>query len=239
ELTPNIAIVDADLVMNMPKSLTAFGGIDALTHALEARVSIVATEYTNALAMESIRLIFKYLPRSFHDGPNDRQAREKMHNASTIAGMAFANAFLGVCHSMAHKIGAKFHIAHGLANAIMIPYVIKFNATDKPTKQGAFAQYKSPEALTRYAMVADMLQLGGNTESEKVDKLIEAIEALKKELNVPSSIKACGVTKKEFMACVDELSEQAFDDQCTGANPRYPLIREIKAMYLDAFEGNL
>ncbi len=239
ELTPDIAIVDADFVMDMPKQLTAFGGIDALTHALEARVSIVASEYTNALAMESIRLIFKYLPRAYENGPNDRQAREKMHSASTIAGMAFANAFLGVCHSMAHKIGAKFHIAHGLANAIMIPYVIKFNATDKPTKQGAFAQYKSPEALTRYAMISDMLNLGGTSEADKVKKLIEAIETLKKKLNIPSSIKETGVSKELFMAEVDQLSEDAFDDQCTGANPRYPLISEIKQMYLDAFEGNL
>lgn len=239
QLTPDMAICDADLVMNMPKSLTAFGGIDALTHALEARVSVVATEYTNALAMEAIRLLFKYLPRSYKNGAADRQAREKVHNAATIAGMSFANAFLGVCHSMAHKIGAEFHIAHGLANAIMMPHVIRFNATDKPTKQGAFAQYKCPEAITRYAMVADMLQLGGKTEEEKVQKLIDAIEGLKKELDIPSSIKELGVSEKVFYAKLDELSEKAFDDQCTGANPRYPLISEIRQMYIDAYEGNL
>ncbi len=238
ELTPNIAICDADFVMGMPKSLTAFGGLDALTHAIEARVSVVASEYSNALSMEAIRLIFKYLPRSYHNGADDRQAREKIHNAATIAGMAFANAFLGVCHSMAHKIGGEFHVTHGLANAILLPYVIKFNSTDKPTKQGCFPQYKRPEAKTRYAAVADLLNLGGKTEDEKVELLIKAIIGLMDELNVPKSFKELGISKEQYYAKIDELSEKAFDDQCTGANPRYPLISEIKQMYIDAFEGN-
>lgn len=238
ELTPNMAICDADFVMSMPKSLTAFGGLDALTHALEARVSIVASEYSNALAMEAIRLIFKYLPASYHKGAEDRTAREKIHNAATMAGMSFANAFPGVCHSMAHKIGAEFHVTHGLANAILLPYVIKFNSTNKPTKQGCFPQYKRPEAKTRYAKVADLLNLGGKTEDEKVARLIKAIQDLMKELNVPLSFKELNIDKDQFYKVIDTLSEKAFDDQCTGANPRYPLISEIKQMYIDAFEGN-
>lgn len=235
ELTPDMAIIDAELVMNMPKKLTAYSGLDALTHALEARVSILASEYTNALAMEAIRLIFKYLPRAYANGPNDQLAREKIHHAAAIAGMAFANAFLGVCHSMAHKLGAAFHVPHGLANALLINDVIRFNATNKPTKQGTFPQYKRPEAKTRYASIADFLGLGGDTEDEKVAKLIEAIEDLKKQLDIPTSIKDAGVNEKEFINALDELSEKAFDDQCTGANPRYPLISEIKELYLKAF----
>ncbi|MCP3967238.1 MAG: bifunctional acetaldehyde-CoA/alcohol dehydrogenase [Lentisphaerae bacterium] len=237
ELTPNIAIIDTELVMSMPKKLTAYSGLDALTHALEARVSILASEYTNALAMEAIRLLFKYLPAAYENGPNDEKAREKVHHASTIAGMAFANAFLGICHSMAHKLGAEFHVPHGLANAILISDVIKFNATNKPTKQGTFSQYKCPEAKTRYADIATFLSLGGNTEDEKVEKLIEAIEGLKAKLDIPKSLKDYGIQKKNFEAKVDELSEKAFDDQCTGANPRYPLISEIKELYLKVYNG--
>ncbi|UDQ99374.1 bifunctional acetaldehyde-CoA/alcohol dehydrogenase [Lentisphaerota bacterium WC36G] len=237
ELTPNMAIIDSELAMDMPKSLTAFSGIDALTHALEARVSVVASNYSNAMAMEAIRLIFKYLPRSYKNGAQDQEAREKIHHAAAMAGMAFANAFLGVCHSMAHKLGAEFHIPHGLANALLINDVIKFNATNKPTKQGLFPQYKAPEAIVRYAAIADYLGLGGNTNEEKVEKLIQAISDLKAELDIPNSIKEAGVSEADFMAKVDYLSEQAFDDQCTGANPRYPLITEIKDLYIDAFNG--
>ncbi|MDD3119049.1 MAG: bifunctional acetaldehyde-CoA/alcohol dehydrogenase, partial [Victivallales bacterium] len=237
ELTPTMAIIDSDLVMSMPKGLTAYSGIDALTHALEARVSILATEYTNALSREAVRLIFKYLPRAYENGAEDALAREKIHNAATIAGMAFANAFLGVCHSMAHKLGAMFHVPHGLANALLICDVIRFNATDRPTKQGLFPQYKHPEAKTRYAMISEAMGFGGKTEDEKVENLIAAIEALKKRLNIPASIKDAGVNEQEFLARIDELSEKAFDDQCTGANPRYPLISEIKELFLKAYYG--
>ncbi len=237
ELTPDMAIIDTQLVMNMPKKLTAYSGIDALAHALEARVSILATEFTNGMAREAARLIFKYLPAAYENGATDEKAREKVHHASTIAGMAFANAFLGVCHSMAHKLGAAFHVPHGLANALLINEVIRFNATRKPTKQGTFSQYKCPEAVERYANLADFLQLGGKTEEEKVEKLIAAVEALKDRLAIPKTIRDAGVPEKEFLAQLDELSEMAFDDQCTGANPRYPLITEIKEMYLRAYYG--
>ncbi|QSH42537.1 bifunctional acetaldehyde-CoA/alcohol dehydrogenase [Lentisphaerota bacterium ZTH] len=237
ELTPSIAIIDSELVMSMPKKLTAYSGLDALTHAIEAYTSILASEYTNALALEAIRLIFKYLPAAYENGQNDQKAREKIHHASTIAGMAFANAFLGVCHSMAHKLGAEFHVPHGLANALLINEVIKFNATDKPTKQGTFSQYKCPEAQTRYADIASSLGLAGKTEAEKVQNLIEAIESLKTQLEIPKSIKEYGISKKDFEAKVDELSEKAFDDQCTGANPRYPLISEIKELYMKVYNG--
>ncbi|MBP5233035.1 MAG: bifunctional acetaldehyde-CoA/alcohol dehydrogenase [Planctomycetes bacterium] len=237
ELTPKMAIIDTQLVMNMPKKLTAYSGIDALVHALEARVSILASEYTNGLAREAARLIFKYLPAAYADGVANEKAREKVHHASTIAGMAFANAFLGVCHSMAHKLGAAFHVPHGLANALLITEVIRFNATRKPTKQGTFSQYKCPDAVERYASLAAFLQLGGETEDERVEKLIAAIEALKKRLDVPATIKDAGVPEKEFLAQVDNLAEMAFDDQCTGANPRYPLIGEIKEMFLRAYYG--
>jgi acetaldehyde dehydrogenase/alcohol dehydrogenase len=237
ELTPNMAIIDTELVMSMPPKLTAYSGLDALTHALEARVSILASEYSNALAMEAIRLIFKYLPAAYSNGPNDEKAREKIHHAAAIAGMAFANAFLGVCHSMAHKLGAEFHVPHGLANAMLISEVIKFNATNKPTKQGTFSQYKHPEAKTRYAGIADFLGLGGETEDEKVQKLIDAVEDLKAKLDIPKSLKELGINEKEFTAKADELSEKAFDDQCTGANPRYPLISEIKELYMKVYNG--
>lgn len=237
ELTPDMAIIDTQLVMNMPKKLTAYSGIDALVHAIEARVSILATEFTNGMAREAARLIFKYLPAAYENGATDERAREKVHHASTIAGMAFANAFLGVCHSMAHKLGAAFHVPHGLANALLINEVIRFNATRKPTKQGTFSQYKCPEAVERYANLADFLQLGGKTEEEKVENLINAIETLKDRLALPKTIREAGIPEKEFLAQVDELSEMAFDDQCTGANPRYPLITEIKEMYLRSYYG--
>lgn len=239
ELTPDMAIVDAELMMNMPKGLTSASGIDALTHAIEAYVSVLASEFTNGQALEAIRLIFKYLPDAYNNGRVDVKAREKMAHASTMAGMAFANAFLGVCHSMAHKLGAEHHIAHGVANAVLINHTIKFNAVDNPRKQAAFPQYKYPNAKWRYAKIADYLNLGGNTEDEKVDNLIKAIEELKAKVGIPANIAECGVSKQAFYASLDKMSEEAFDDQCTGANPRYPLISEIKQMYINAYEGNV
>ncbi len=237
ELTPDIAIIDTKLVMNMPKKLTAYSGIDVLVHAIEARVSIMASEYSNAMSMEAMRLIFKYLPVAYDNGQNDERSREKVHHAATIAGMAFANAFLGICHSMAHKLGAEFHLPHGLANALLIVDVIRFNATNKPTKQATFSQYKCPEAKSRYAYIAERLNLGGDTEDEKIERLIAAIEELKRRLDIPKSIKELGISEKDFLAKVDMLAEKAFDDQCTGANPRYPLISELKELYLKAYYG--
>ncbi len=234
-LTPTMAIVDPELVMSMPKGLTAFSGIDVLTHALEAMVSICSSEYTDCQALEAARLIFKYLPASYANGAKDPEAREKVHYAACLAGMAFANAFLGVCHSMAHKLGARHHVPHGLANALLINETIRFNATDKPVKMGTFSQYTHPQAIERYARVADYIQLGGKTNEEKVELLIKAIDDLKAKLNIPTSIKEAGVPEAEFMATLDQMSEDAFDDQCTGANPRYPLISEIKEMYLKAY----
>ncbi|PAB57876.1 bifunctional acetaldehyde-CoA/alcohol dehydrogenase [Anaeromicrobium sediminis] len=236
ELTPDMAIVDAELMMNMPKGLTAASGIDALTHALEAYVSVLASEYTNGLALEAIRLIFKYLPDAYNEGTINIKAREKMAHASTVAGMAFANAFLGVCHSMAHKLGSTHHVPHGVANGLLINEVIRFNAVDNPRKQTAFPQYKYPNAKWRYARIADYLQLGGNNDDEKVELLIKAIDKLKVQVGIPKSINEAGVSKHKFYASLDSMSEQAFDDQCTGANPRYPLISEIKQMYMNAFE---
>jgi acetaldehyde dehydrogenase/alcohol dehydrogenase len=236
ELTPDIAIVDAELMMNMPRSLTASSGIDALVHAIEAYVSVLASEYTNGLALEAIRLTFKYLPLAYTEGSTNVKAREKMAHASTTAGMAFANAFLGICHSMAHKLGAEHHIAHGTANALLIDEVIRFNSTNSPRKQTAFPQYKYPNAKYRYARIADHLQLGGNTEDEKIELLIKAIGELKLKIDLPTTISEAGVTKENFYASLDTMSAQAFDDQCTGANPRYPLISEIKQVYINAFE---
>ncbi len=238
ELTPDMAIVDAELMLHMPKGLTAASGIDALTHSIEAYASVLASEYTNGLALESIRLIFKYLPQAYEDGPDNVKAREKMAHAATMAGMAFANAFLGVCHSMAHKLGSMHHIPHGIANGLLIDHVIRFNAVDNPKKQTAFPQYKYPNVKWRYATIADYLRLGGNTEDEKVELLISAIDELKEKVNIPKTIHEAGVTSDKFYSTLDEMCEQAFDDQCTGANPRYPLISEIKNMYINAFEGS-
>ncbi len=237
ELTPNIAIIDAEMMMKMPKGLTAASGIDALTHALEAKVSGMATEYTNGLCLEAIKLIFEYLPICYTEGQANVAAREKMAHASTLAGMAFANAFLGICHSMAHKLGAQYHIPHGVANALLINETIRFNATDTPTKQIYFSQYKYPNAKASYAEVADALKLGGRTEDEKVERLIKAIDELKANINLPKTIKEAKVSSESFYAYLDELCEKAYDDQCTGTNPRYPLISEIKQMYINAFEG--
>jgi acetaldehyde dehydrogenase/alcohol dehydrogenase len=237
-LTPNMAIIDPELVMNMPKKLTAYGGIDALTHALEAYVSVFASEFTNGYALEAIRLLFKYLPSAYQNGAKDPKAREKVHYAATMAGMAFANAFLGVCHSMAHKLGSTFHVPHGLANALMISHVIRYNATDVPFKQAIFPQYKYPNAKWRYARIADYLNLGGNTEEEKVEKLVDAIEELKRQLDIPMTIKeVLSDDDKAFYEGVEEMADQAFDDQCTGANPRYPLIRDLKELYTLAYRG--
>ena len=237
ELTPDMAIIDTELMMNIPKGLTASSGIDALVHSIEAYVSVLASEYTNGMALESIRLIFKYLPLCYTEGNTNVKAREKMAHASTMAGMAFANAFLGVCHSMAHKLGAFHHVAHGTANALLINDVIRFNAEENPIKQAAFPQYKYPNITFRYARIADYLGLGGNTDAEKTEALIEAIEQLKAQLDIPSTIKDLGVSETHFLETLDEMCYQAFDDQCTGANPRYPLISEIKKMYLDAYYG--
>lgn len=237
ELTPSMAIVDPDFVMELPPQLTAFGGIDALTHALEAYVSLFANEFSNGQALEAIRLLFKYLPSAYKNGGKDTKAREKVHYAASMAGIAFANAFLGVCHSMAHKLGAEFHVAHGLANALLISEVIRYNATDTPVKQGTFPQYNYPQAKMRYAKIADYLELGGETVDEKVELLIEAVETLKSTLDIPKTIQAAGVGEEVFLAQLDNLAEEAFDDQCTPANPRYPLVREIKELYLNAYYG--
>lgn len=238
ELTPNMAIVDAELMMSMPKGLTAASGVDALTHALEAYASVLASEYTNGLALESIRLIFKYLPVAYENGNENIKAREKMAHAASMAGMAFANAFLGVCHSMAHKLGAFHHIPHGVANALLINEVIKFNAEDAPKKQTAFPQYKYPNAKWRYARIADYLNLGGESEDEKVELLLKEIDNLKEKVGMPKSIKEAGVSRDSFYATLDQMVEQAFDDQCTGANPRYPLMSEMKEIYIKVFENN-
>ncbi|GAA4872565.1 bifunctional acetaldehyde-CoA/alcohol dehydrogenase [Ferrimonas pelagia] len=239
ELTPHMAIVDADLVMDMPKSLTAFGGYDAVTHALEAYVSVLANEYSDGHALMSLKMLKNYLPSSYEHLAADPIAREKVHNAATIAGMAFANSFLGVCHSIAHKLGAEFHLPHGLANALMISNVVRFNATDKPTKQTAFSQYDRPQAGCRYAEVADHLGLtkAGDDTNAKVEALIGWLEALKGDLDIPKSIKDAGVNEADFLAKLDELAVDAFDDQCTGANPRYPLIAELKQVLLASFYG--
>ena len=236
-LTPNMAIVDPNFVDGMPKGLTAASGIDALVHSLEAYVSCLATNFTNSNALEATKLIFKYLVRSYNEGASDPIAREKMHYAATIAGMSFANSFLGLCHSMAHKLGAMYSIPHGVANALLIRQIIKFNATDKPTKQAIFPQYKFPCAKTKYGQIVDNLGLGGKNDDEKVEILIKAVDDLMTALNLPKSIKDFGVKEDEFMANLDLLVERAFDDQCTGANPRYPLMSEIKEIFLNAYNG--
>ena len=238
ELLPNMAIVDADMMMHAPKGLTAASGIDAVTHALEAYVSVMATGYTDGLALRALKLIFDNLPAAYDNGPNDPRARENMGTAACMAGMAFANAFLGICHSMAHKLGAFHHLPHGVANALMINEVIRFNAVEVPTKMGTFSQYDHPHTLARYAEVANYLGLGGRTDEEKVENLCAAIDDLKAKIGIKKTIRDYGVDEADFLARLDEMVEQAFDDQCTGANPRYPLMREIKQMYLNAYYGN-
>ncbi len=237
ELMPNMAIVDADFHMSAPKGLTAASGIDAVTHCLEAYASMMATDYTDGLAIRSLQMIFQYLPRAYDNGPNDPVAREKMANAATMAGMAFANAFLGVCHSMAHKLGAFHHLPHGVANALMIDYVLRFNAAEVPTKMGTFPQYDHPHTLARYAEVADALGVKGRTDADKLEGLIKKIDELKDYVGIKKSIQEYGVDEKYFLDTLDDMVEQAFDDQCTGANPRLPLMSEIKDMYLRAYYG--
>ena len=237
ELMPNMAIVDCDLMMNAPKGLTSASGIDAVTHALEAYASMLATDYTDGLALQSLKVVFEYLPRAYENGANDVLAREKMANAATMAGMAFANAFLGVCHSMAHKLGAMYHVPHGVANALLIRQIMKYNASDAPKKQATFPQYKFPCAKAKFGQIADELNLGGKNDDEKVELLINEVDKLMKAINLPNSIKEFGVDEKTFMDNLDELVELAYDDQCTGANPVYPFLADIKQIYIDAYNG--
>ena len=237
ELLPNMAIVDTDFHMTAPKGLTAASGIDAVTHALEAYASMMATDYTDGLALRALKVIFEYLPRAYDNGLNDPEAREKMANAATMAGMAFANAFLGVCHSMAHKLGAFHHLPHGVANALMIDEVLRFNAAEVPAKMGTFPQYDHPHTLARYAEVADYLGVGGKDDSEKLANLIEKIDELKAKIGIKSTIQEYVPDEQDFLDRLDDMTVQAFDDQCTGANPRYPLMSEIKQMYLNAYYG--
>ena len=237
ELLPKMAIVDADMMMNAPKGLTSASGIDALVHSIEAYVSMMATEFTDGLAIEAIKTIFEYLPRAYEEGANDPIAREKMANAATMAGMAFANAFLGICHSMGHKLGAYHHLAHGVTVGLVLDEVMRFNAEEVPTKMGTFPQYEYPHALRRYAEIADSLNLGGNTDQEKLERLINKIDELKERVGFKKTIKDYGISEEDFLSTLDEMSEKAFDDQCTGANPRYPLISEIKEIYLKTYYG--
>ncbi|MCI8368029.1 MAG: bifunctional acetaldehyde-CoA/alcohol dehydrogenase [Clostridia bacterium] len=237
ELLPDMAIIDTDLHMSAPKGLTAASGIDAVTHALEAIASMLATDYTDGLAKQALKVIFDYLPRAYDNGLTDYEAREKMANAATMAGMAFANAFLGVCHSMAHKLGAFYHLPHGVANALMIDEVLRFNASEVPAKMGTFSQYDHPKTLRKYAEVAETLGIEGKNDKEKLENLIKAVDELKAKVGIKKTIKEYGVDENEFLERLDDMVEQAFDDQCTGANPRYPLMSEIKQMYLNAYYG--
>ena len=237
ELMPNMAIVDTDLQMSAPKGLTAASGIDAISHGMEAFASMLATDYTDSLALRSLKIMFEYLPRAYENGANDPEAREKTANAATMAGMAFANAFLGVCHSMAHKLGSFHHLPHGIANALMLNEVIRFNSADSPAKMGTFPQYAYPHTKARYAEIADYLNLSGKTDDEKVEGLITALDALKEKIGIKKTIRDYVPDEEDFLNRLDSMTEQAFDDQCTGANPRYPLMSEIKQMYLNAYYG--
>ena len=237
QLLPNMAIIDTDFHMSAPRGLTAASGIDAVSHALEAYASVMATDYTDGLAKQALQTIFKYLPRAYDNGQTDVEAREKMANAATMAGMAFANAFLGVCHSMAHKLGAFHHIPHGVANALMLEEVLRFNAAEAPVKMGTFSQYDHPHTLARYAEIADCLGLGGKNDAEKLENLIKAVNDLKARVGIKPTIKDYVPDEADFLNRLDAMTEQAFDDQCTGANPRYPLMSEIKQMYINAYYG--
>ena len=237
QLLPNMAIIDTDFHMSAPRGLTAASGIDAVTHALEAYAAMLATDYTDGLALRALKVIFEYLPRAYDNGQTDVEAREKMANAATMAGMAFANAFLGVCHSMAHKLGAFHHLPHGVANALMIEEVLRFNASEAPAKMGTFSQYDHPHTLARYAEIADYLGIKGANDEEKLEGLIKAINDLKARVGIKATIKDYGIDETDFLARLDDMVEQAFDDQCTGANPRYPLMSEIRDMYLNAYHG--
>ena len=237
ELLPKMAIVDSDMMMNAPKGLTSASGIDALVHSIEAYVSTMATEFTDSLALEAIKLIFEYLPRAYENGANDPEAREKMAHAATIAGMAFANAFLGICHSMGHKLGAFHHLPHGVTVSLVLNEVMKYNSEDIPTKMGTFPQYEYPHALRRYAEIAEYLGITGENDNEKLEKLLTKIDELKDSIGIKHTIKDYGISEEDFLKTLDEMSEQAFDDQCTGANPRYPLISEIRDLYLRVYYG--
>ncbi len=237
ELMPHMAIVDADMMMNAPKGLTSASGIDVVTHAFEAYASVMATDYTDSLALGALKNVFEYLPRAYDNGPNDPLSREKMANAATMAGMAFANAFLGVCHSMAHKLGAFHNLPHGIANALLINEVIRFNSEEAPPKMGTFSQYDHPHTLSRYAEVAKYLGLEGKDDDELVENMVIYIEELKAKIDIKKTIRDYGIDEKVFLDSLDDMVEQAFDDQCTGANPRYPLMSEIKQMYLNAYYG--
>ena len=234
---PNMAIIDADNMMNQPKGLTSASGVDVLTHALEAYASVMATDYTDGLALKAMKNVFNYLPRCYNDGPNDPEAREKMSDASCMAGMAFGNAFLGVCHSMAHKLGAYHHLPHGVANAVLLTYVLRYNACEEPVKMGTFPQYAYPHTLERYAECAHFCGVCGKDDHETLDLVLEKIEKLKADVGIKPSIAAYGISEEDFMSTLDQMVEDAFDDQCTGANPRYPLMSEIKEMFLKAYRG--
>ena len=233
-----MAIIDADNMMEQPKGLTSASGVDALTHALEAYASIMATDYTDGLALKAMKSVFEYLPRAYENGANDPTAREKMADASCLAGMAFANAFLGVCHSMAHKLGAYHHLPHGVANALLICEVLRFNAVEVPPKMGTFSQYRYPHTLSRYAECAHFCGVCGQDDEETLELFIQKINELKEKVGIKKCIKDYGIDEKAFLDNLDQMVEDAFDDQCTGANPRYPLMSEIKEMYLRAYYGN-
>ena len=237
ELMPKMAIVDPDLMMNAPKGLTSSAGIDAVSHDLEALASMMATDYTDGLAIQSLKMIFEYLPRAYENGANDPEAREKMADAATIAGMAFANAFLGVAHSLAHKLGSFHHIPHGIANALVLEYVLRYNSQEVPLKMGTFPQYDHPKTLRKYAYVAECLGMKGYSDEESLENLIRAISELKEKIGIKKTIRDYGVDEQYFLETLDQMSEQAFDDQCTGSNPRYPLISELKDIYLKAYYG--
>lgn len=237
ELLPKMAIVDADMMMNAPKGLTAASGVDALVHSIEAYVSIMATEFTDSMALKAIKLIFDYLPRAYKNGGEDPEAREKMAHAATLAGMAFANAFLGICHSMGHKLGAFHHLPHGITVCLVLNEVMKYNSVEAPEKMGTFSQYEYPHALRRYAEIAESLGIEGKNDNEKLEGLIKKINELKDQLEIKHTIKDYGISEEDFLKTLDEMTEQAFDDQCTGANPRYPLISDIKELYLKTYYG--
>ena len=237
ELLPNMAIVDADNMMNQPRGLTSASGVDVLTHALEAYASMMATDYTDGLALKAMKNVFEYLPRAYEYGAADPEARQKMADASCMAGMAFANAFLGVCHSMAHKLGAYHHLPHGVANALMISHVLRYNAAEVPAKMGTFPQYDHPHTLARYAECARFCGVCGKDDEETLNLFIDKVEELKAKVGIKKSIAEYGISEETFMSTLDQMVEDAFDDQCTGANPRYPLLKEIKAMYLKAYYG--
>lgn len=237
ELLPKMAIVDSNMMMDAPKSLTSASGIDALVHSIEAYTSMMATEFTDGLALEALKIIFEYLPRAYENGANDPEAREKMAHAATIAGMAFANAFLGICHSMGHKLGAYHHLPHGITVSLVLDEVMRFNSAEVPHKMGTFPQYDHPHTLRRYAEIAESLNIGGNNDEEKLENLIRKIDELKEKIGIKKTIKEYGIKEEDFLSTLDEMSEMAFDDQCTGTNPRYPLISEIKNMYLKVYYG--